>query len=203
MQLPAGGWFTIYREAIKYFESSDGTRWAAAGLWPITFMTLPGDTTLIEFSGDSTVAKIMGTRNPWPMDTIPGYVGGYRADVKAKQASTAEMNQERDRIDGLLNEVKEELVEAGGAIDDNAFPVIAGKVYANIAWFAMRLEHGLGGLPRIPVWARTFTQAQPNMPKWAEQARPQIEQILKGAPTRTPIREMPPELLRDLRRHSG
>jgi len=202
-QLPTGGWFSIYREAIDFFESPDGKQWAAAGLWPQSFSTFPGDSTIVEFAGTSPVARVMAARNPWPMDSIPAVTGGYRATAKTKHGSPSELDHHRDRISGVLATVKLELAEAGVVLAPGTFPVIAGAVYADIAWFALRLEHGLGGLPRIPVWARTFAQLKREATQWAAAARPTVEPILNGASTRSPIPAMPDALLRALRAHRG
>ncbi len=199
--LPTGGWFTIYREAIKFFESADGQTWAAAGLWPQSFSTFPGDSTLVTFGGDSTVAGIMAQQNPWPITMIPAIAAGYRATAKARHASSVEMERERKRIDPVLEDVKSALVAAGGAIQVNTFPTIAGTIYADIGFLALRLEHGLGGLPRIPVWARAFRRAQVNAPKWAAQARPRVEQILRGSESASPIDAMPEQLRKAIQAH--
>lgn len=202
-ELPRGGWFTIYAQAVSYFESSGGEEWAAAGLWPREFSTFPADSTLIEFGGSTEVARIMASRNPWPMDAIPGLTGGYRATARAKQAAGGELEAARDRIGNIIDDVKAELSRAGAPTQDDAFPIIAGTVYADIGHLALRLEHGLGGLPRHPVWAKAFLRAQTAAIRWAEEARPNVESVLRGASSSTAMPSMPDDLRRELRQGHG
>ncbi len=201
-KIPSGGWYTIYREAIQYFESADGTRWGVAGLYPAALSRFDASESQVIFSGSSQVAQIMASRNPWTIDMIPAYTGGYRAQAIVKHASVSEIDSHRKRLEGVIDEVKTELLTAGGAIELRGLPVIAGKVFADIAFLAMRLEHGLGGLPRRPVWLKTWNELRSKLPGWEREALPRIEYVLRGSPTRTPLPAMPEELLRILRREA-
>lgn len=201
-KIPSGGWFTIYREAIEYFESADGKRWGVAGLYPSALSRFDASESQVIFSGASQVAQLMAARNPWPIDMIPAYTGGYRAQAIVKHASVSEIDSHRKRLEGVIAEVKQELLSAGGAIELRGLPVIAGKVYADIAFLAMRLEHGLGGLPRRPVWLKTWNDLRNKMPGWTREALPRIEYVLRGSPSQTPVAAMPDELLRILRREA-
>jgi hypothetical protein len=181
-----GGWYAIYREAIQYFSSSDGTKWAASGLWPKSSSEFPADTTLIEFSlgvqtvGDpNKVTEALVAYNPWTVDRLPALNGGIQAEAKAKPASAAEVTAQRDRLLAAADAIKQ-LLLAAGATYVNEVPTIQGKVYADVAFMAKCLEHGLAGFPRTPHWVKALRQVQQDARSLVEPAKDQVQRVLDG-----------------------
>jgi len=55
---------------------------------------------------------------------------------------------------------------------------IQGKVYADIAFMAKCLEHGLAGFPRIPHWVKALRDVQQNAVDFVDHA--QIQRVIAG-----------------------
>jgi hypothetical protein len=183
-----GGWYKIYREALTYFSTKDGTLWAASGLWPKDYSEFPADTTLIEFvRAQGGIAPGVGGKvetalvsyNPWTVDQLPALNGGIRAEAKAKIASTSEVEAQRDRLVAAQAAIKKALLDAGATYVDEV-PTIQGKVYADVAWMATALEHGLAGLPRLPHWIRALRRVQQDSGAMVAPVKDQIGRILNG-----------------------
>ena len=191
-KIPDGGWFTIYKLAIKFFEDTNNASWTIQGLWPTALSKLPAESTLIEIYGDTEIAGIMKGHNMWPIDMIPSIVGGYRANAKARQASSGEVKAQRTRIGKVIGEIEGALKGAGAVIENREFPTIAGKVYADIAWMGARLEHGLGGLPRKPHWIPAFRELTNKAMEWAREIDGKTGPILRGHASRGPKAPQPP-----------
>jgi len=201
-KIPEGGWYDIYREAITYFVTPWGLKWAVSGLWPSKFSTFPADTTLLTFTGTGDVADAIVQYNPWPIDQVPAVTGGYRLNVVARPAAPADVDERRRSIASVIENVKAALTRAGATVKPGEFPEINGIVYADIAFMAKALEHGLAGLKRVPHWAAVFrmaTTSKESMGSWIEKNRHRIQQILDGEATfEAKAPPMPPGLEQSL-----
>lgn len=191
-KIPDGGWFTIYKLAIQYFEDPSHAKWLVQGKFPTALSNLPADSTQIEIYGDTEIASIMKGHNPWTIDMIPSIVGGYRANAKARQASSSEVKAHRKRLTEVLPDVVDALKAAGAVIEQREFPTIAGRVYADIAFMGKRLEHGLGGLPRKPHWLPAWRELQGQAGRWALEIEGKVNPILRGLASRGPKAPPPP-----------
>lgn len=195
-----GGWYKIYLEALVYFSSKDGNLWAASGLWPKEYSEYPADTTLIEFTPrpGNKIEEALTSYNPWTVDQLPSLTGGIQAEAKAKVASTNEVTAQRDRLVAAAKAIKELLLGAG-ATYATAVPKIQGKVYADVAWMATALEHGLAGLPRIPHWVKALRLVQNGAESLVEPAKDQIQRVLNGEEEFSEEGdEMPPDLAKKI-----
>ena len=192
-KVPDGGWYTIYKLAISYFEDPVNAEWRVAGKWPVPLSSLPADSTQVEIQGDTEIAGIMRAHNMWTIDMIPSIVGGYRATAVARQASSSEVSHHRARLEKVIDDVKKELSAAGAVVEARGLPTIAGKVYADIAWMGTRLEHGLGGLPRKPHWLPAFRELINKSPEWTSEISSHVDQIMLGRADRGPKPSPPPK----------
>lgn len=206
-QIPSGGWYDIYKKAITYFASADGMKYAVSGHWETQFSTFPADTTLVTFTGTSDIASVLVQFNPWVIDQLPAISGGYRVAATAKPQSVSDVEARRKVLVGVATPIRDKLKAAGATIVDG-FPVVNGRVYADIAFMARALEHGLAGLKRIPHWLVAYniaTRSRKNSIRvWTEEVRGKIQAILDGngnfvsdAPA------LPPDLARALERQGG
>ena len=191
-EIPDGGWYTIYKLAIQFFEDPINAEWLVTGKWPTALSNLPAESTQIEIYGDTEIARIMKGHNMWTIDMIPSIVGGYRANATARQASTSEVAAHRKRLEDVIDDVKDKLKLAGATIEQRELPTIAGRVYADIVWMGARLEHGLGGLPRKPHWLPAWRELQNKGPAWAREIEGKINPILRGHADRGPKAPPPP-----------
>lgn len=203
-RIPSGGWYDIYKKAITYFSSADGMRYAVSGHWETQFSTFPADTTLVEFTGTSDIASVLVQFNPWVIDQLPAISGGYRVAATAKPSSAADVEARRKVLVGVATPIRDKLKGAGATIVDG-FPVVNGRVYADIAFMARALEHGLAGLKRIPHWIVAYNLATRSRTSsirvWTEEVRGKIQAILDGNGDFMPDgRELPPDLARALDR---
>lgn len=201
-KIPEGGWYDIYREAIQYFVSSDGLKHAISGRWEAKFESFPAETTLLTITGDDEVAAAIIQHNPWPIDILPAISGGYRFNVVAKPASAATVEDRRLSILPSIGSVKTALKTAGATPIDG-LPTINSIVYADIAFMARALEHGLAGLKRVPHWVSVYREAtvsRESMGSWTKEARWRIQAILDGTDTYT---SKDPKMPADMERHVG
>lgn len=184
-KIPSGEkWLDLYREAIQYLESRTHDAWTVAGLSPTALITVPAESTQIKIMGGenaSVVANILAGHNPWTVDTLPAISGGIPAEAEVRPASTSEMAAHRLRLSGVLAAVIEQLQSAGAQVSDG-FPQIGGKVFIDLVFLQMRLEHGLGGFPRVPHWLPAARQAANKSKGWVAAERPAIERALAGEP---------------------
>jgi hypothetical protein len=179
-----GGWYSIYREAITYFSVKGGDLWAVSGLWPKDYSEFPADTTLIDFTAHqgNKVEEGLASYNPWTVDQLPPLNGGIRAEAKAKPASAAEVEAQRQRLLDAAVAIKKLLTDAGASYV-NEPPTIMGKVYADVAFMATCLEHGLAGLPRIPHWVKALRQVQNDARDMVSPIKADVEAVLGGKET--------------------
>lgn len=197
-KIPSGGWYDIYRKAINYFVSKDGRRWAVSGRWEAELSTFAAETTLIEFEGSGAVADVLTQYSPWAIDQIPAISGGYRLTAVARPAAEGDVGARREVLIGARVAILDAL-KAAGAAPISEFPVINGRVYADIAYMAKALEHGLAGLKRVPHWIVAFNEARNEIGSWTEAERERIQAILDGSATFAPkAPPMPPEMDRAL-----
>mgnify|MGYP001397520420 CR=1 FL=1 len=174
------GWYGIYKEAIRAFSTKDGLTWAVSGEWPVRYSTPPADTTLVIFEGATPVAKVLMEHNPWPIDLIPQVSGGYRMRATARAYPESQVDFRRAVLLLKKDFIHKELERAGASIQANEFPTVNGRIYADIAWMADALEHGLAGFPRTPHWASAYQEARKHAGAWIERERPLMAAILAG-----------------------
>jgi len=176
-----GAWFDIYREAVVYFSTKDGDLWAASGLWPKEYSAFPADTTLIEFIGPiDAIGNALVSYNPWTVDQLPAINGGIQTQAHARPASTTQVNSERERLIDAKPSILEVLAQAGATLALGESPTIQGKIYADVAFMANALEHGLAGLPRTPHWIKALRLTKNDARRWVEPVRERIQRIVNG-----------------------
>lgn len=162
-----GGWFDIYKEAI-FFDEEDGV-WKVKAESEVELTQVPAQKSLVNFSGSSAAAAVLSSFNPFPIDTIPAVVGGIRGDQTVLVASVEEVMSHRERHASIQSEITAALSRQGVSVNWSERPVINGKVVADLKFLSKRLEHGLGGFPRIPHWVAAIAEAERSSQKWVSQ----------------------------------
>lgn len=193
-----GGWYDIYRDAIKYYATSDGVLFAASGYYPRKTGDYPADTTLIFFERRErdNVSAVLHARNPWTIDKLPSLLGGIQLDAKARPAAEAEVKAQRQRLIDAESEIKEQITSAGGRFSDE-LPEIKGKVYADVNFMAIALERGLAGLRRVPHWTSALRRVQQDAGSMIAPITGQLQSVMDGETRHVDIGEtMPPDLER-------
>ena len=150
-----GGWYDIYRDAIRLTEINPDLYEVSASVSAMEFGKIDAATSLIWLTGGDTVSQALSQYNPWTLDTIPAIKKGMTCELMVRPASESEANfwrrkrlSERGKVELLIRRV-------GETVDPVAeMPKINGRVMADVPFLALRLEHGLGGFPRIPIWSR-------------------------------------------------
>lgn len=185
-----GGWFDIYREAITYFSTKKGTKWAVSGLWPKEYTAFPADSTLLDFKapdpltgGDSSIAGVLASYNPWTVDRLPALMGGIQVEATARPASSSEVDAQRERLIAAETAIKSALTSVGGRIEEGGVPRIVGVVYADVVFMAKALEHGLAGLPRTPHWVKALRAVHADAGSWVAPVKDRIARVLNGEDT--------------------
>lgn len=195
-------WLDLYREALRYLESPDGERWAVAGVSPTKLTTVPADATQIKFpDGGGSLVDIV---RPfiWTVDTLPAISGGWPGNVVVRPASTLEVNKHRETVRPELPRIIEQLQNAGANVIDG-FPVVNGQVLMDLKFLQLRLEHGLGGFPRVPHWKPAARQAANKAEEWVNAKKAEIEDAMEKGKVNDPEHTMEPglekllELVRD------
>jgi len=189
---PGEKWLDLYREAIQYLESRDHDAWAVAGLSPTALTTVPAESTQIKIKGGidaHVVANILAQHNPWTVDTLPAVSGGIPGEAEVRPASVSEMDSHRQRLAAVLAAVIDQLQAAGAQITGD-FPEVSGQVFIDLVFLQMRLEHGLGGFPRVPHWLPAARQAANRAREWVGAEQRAIEDALAGKPIADPEQEM-------------
>lgn len=184
------GWYEIYRKAILWQESRKGDKWAVAGETDIELTQIPAEESLVEIRGGDLIAQVLAQYNPWSVDTIPAVDGGFSADLLVRTASSGEIEVRREALREQREEVIRKIQLAGGSVTLNELPVINGRVQADIAFLAKRLEYGLGGFPRTPHWNPVARLAVREAESWVgsdKEAKVELEragtdQKIKSAP---------------------
>jgi hypothetical protein len=151
-----GGWYDIYRESIELVEINPDHYELTTKIHEVTFGKVEADSSLIWISGGDSVANVLSQYNPWSLDTIPAIKDGLNCELVVRPASESEVEFHRRRQ--LHQRVTvEKVVERLGKIVyplDAELPSINGRILADVPFLARRLEHGLGGFPRTPIWSR-------------------------------------------------
>jgi len=182
-RIPRGeAWLELYRDAITYLENAEGTQLSVAGLSETKLTTVPAESTQIKIIGTSIAALILAQHNPWTVDTLPAVSGGLPAESEVRPASESEMVAHRERLRPVLVDVLNKLARAGVTVLPGEFPTIGGKVFMDLRFLQLRLEHGLGGFPRTPHWLPAAREAKNKATKWVNVDRAEIADALEGKP---------------------
>lgn len=178
-KIPRGEkWLDLYRNALTFLESKDGTSWAVAGISPTKLTYLPAETTQLRLTGEGPIADVVRP-HIWTVDTLPSIAGGYRLSAVIRPASKGEMDSHRKKLEKLLPDIRKKLKEAGATLD-SGFPHIKGKQVIDVRFLQLRLEHGLGGFPRIPHMKPAARVAKNNSAKWVGANKATIQKVLAG-----------------------
>jgi hypothetical protein len=178
-RIPQGDrWLELYRRALTFLEDKQGTSWVVAGIAPTKLTYLPAETTQIAFSGTGPIADVMRP-HIWTVDTLPAIAGGYRLSAVIRPASKSEMNSHREKLEKLLPEIRKKLKEAGATLE-NGFPHIKGRQVIDLRFLQLRLEHGLGGFPRVPHMKPAARAAKNKAHAWVSARKATIQKVLDG-----------------------
>lgn len=180
-RIPKGEkWLDLYRDAIKFLENDKKDEWAIAGLSRTKLTTVPAESTQIKIGGSNPIAIEMAKHNPWTVDTLPPISGGIPAEAEVRPASPAEMDGHRRRLREVYADLVSKITKLGATVTDGVKPSINGKVFIDLVFLQMRLEHGLGGFPRVPHWLKTARAAKNQAPRWVAAAGREIREALAG-----------------------
>jgi hypothetical protein len=164
-RIQGSGWLQIYRDAITYRETPDGTEWAVAGLSKEeNLFKFPADSSLASFEpvGDG---RWPAEYNPWPIDMIPA--ANYRGTtIVVRGASKSSVESYRAARANNLPTLLAVLAEQNISVDPEGFPTADGGAYADIAYLAQRLELGYPGFPRKPHWGPAASVAESSGDRW-------------------------------------
>jgi hypothetical protein len=168
-----GGWYSIYKAAIEAKETGE-LQWTVDGLADVAIETVPANETLLSFQGRDRFSAVLAPYNPWPIDLIPPTDKGYADEPILRAAEFSEIETRREYLVPLLKVITDALTEEGASVGSDADLVqINGKVYADIVYLALRLEHGYHGFPHIPHWSLALSDARKSLGKWIAQDVPQ------------------------------
>jgi hypothetical protein len=148
-----GGWFDVYRRAIDFIEISP-TEFGIAGTAELPFDQVEADKSLLWFQGGDQAAQVLGQYNPWTIDAIPAVKDGISSDILVRPASESEVGHHRVRLKSHLKSIELLLTRVGSELTANGLPSINGRVMADLDFLTRRLEFGLGGFPRTPIWTQ-------------------------------------------------
>lgn len=154
-----GGWFDIYRESIQYVEINPDHYEVEAQVTEMKFGSVEADSSLLWFSGGDEIARLLAAGapvygNPWTVDTLPSVAGGITSDLIVRPASESEVDHHRRRQRNNISYYKVMLNRIGKPLQENELAIINGRVLADVPFLVRRLEYGLGGFPRTPIWGR-------------------------------------------------
>jgi hypothetical protein len=162
-----GGWYDLYRDSIVTVMSGFGQYDVTTTVAEIKYGDILADTSLIWLSGSEGATPTVAKYNPWTLDTIPAVSGGLDADLLVKPASASEVNIfRRKRGDDLADTsdmgIKKQVYTRHNEsiLPESTLPTIRGKVVADVPFLAKRLEYGLGGFPRTPIWTRAAAEGK-------------------------------------------
>ena len=175
--------YAIYRNAIRAYESEDGTQFAvAADPASIVTTSIDGALDLITFDSSSDITKVLVPYNPWTSDTIPPIQGGYTSPgVVVRRAGGPAVAQNRARLRPLLAVVNKALNAAGAAVGGHgAFVFVNGQCFTDMVFLARQLELGLGGFPARPHWGPARSATRGNAPMWGNSTAATVDRILSG-----------------------
>lgn len=174
---PHTAWVKLYKDALVWLETKDGLGWAVAGFSLTKLQTVPAATTQIKFMDGG--GQVIDVVRPyiWTVDTLPAISGGYRADAIVRPASQSEMESHRATLQPELPRIIEQLKNAGAQVID-AFPTVNGQVLMDLKFLQLRMEHGLGGFPRVPHWRPAVSEAKNKAKGWVRSSHSAIQDAL-------------------------
>jgi len=152
-----GGWYDLYRDSIKIIRYDPNTLVVEAAVNEIKFGSIPAGSSLIWISANNNrAASVLSHHNPWTLDTIPAIKDGINCSLIVKPASESESNFYRRKRRAEMTNIRQQLASVGATLElaDGALPKINGRILADIPFLVERLEHGLGGFPRTPIWSQ-------------------------------------------------
>ena len=157
-----GGWYDVYRDSIKVIKISESHFELTTVVTEISPASVSAESSLVWISGSDDVARVLSQHNPWTWDTIPSVKGGLTADLLVRPASPSEVTTFRRSRLNDLTKVKEKVQLHGVPVlpFDATLPKINGKIKADVPFLAKRLEYGLGGFPRTPIWTRISAEGK-------------------------------------------
>lgn len=157
-----GGWYDLYKASIKVNKLSEDHFELTTTIAEIEYSTIDAEESLIWLSGGEPSTRILSQHNPWTLDTIPSIVDGITANLLVRPASPREVEHHRASRLADLPTIKKALkaVDATMQEFDPYLPKINGRVMADVPFLAKRLEYGLGGFPRTPIWSRINREAE-------------------------------------------
>lgn len=176
-----GGWFKIYKDALRFNHEDD--TWTVLGESDIELTQVPAATSLVNFSGRTASAAALSTFNPYPVDTIPPINGGITGNVTVVPASETEVMSHRERHASIQEQVKLAITRQGLSVTWAKRPIINGQVKADLKFLSKRLEHGLGGFPRVRHWSLAAGEAKRSAARWVRddaQVMKDIEDAFKA-----------------------
>ena len=154
-----GGWYDIYRDAIDFIEISP-TQGGVAGFAELQFDKVEADKSLVWFQGGGQESQLLGQYNPWAISEIPAIEGGISGDVLVRPASESEVMFHCDRLRSEMSAIKLLMARLNVTVEKNGLPTINGHVMADIDFLIRRLEFGLCGFPRTPIWTKAVVEVE-------------------------------------------
>lgn len=173
-----GGWFDIYRDALMF--DHEGNTWDVRAETSVELTQVPAQNSLVNITGTTAGASILASFNPFTVDTIPPITGGITGEATVLPASNGEVMSHRERHAGIQGEIETALSRQGLSVDWTERAVINGKVIADLKFLSKRLEHGLGGYPRIPHWGAAVAAAERYSDKWVSRDA-NVSKVIEGA----------------------
>jgi len=162
-----GGWYDLYRDSIVTVMTGFGQYEVTTTVAEIRYGDIIADTSLIWVSGVEGAASTLSQYNPWTLDTIPAISGGIVADLLVRPASESEVNTFRRKRGDDLADTSDQGIKKQvyirhneSILPESTLPKINGSVTADVPFLAKRMEYGLGGFPRTPIWTRAAAEGK-------------------------------------------
>jgi len=158
-----GGWYDLYKRSIEVVEKGQGQYELTTTIAQIRYGDITAEDSLIfVIAADNDAAVIVARLNPWTLDMLPALKGGLSATLDVKPADESEVSSRREVLmgerDGLVSDLRAISQEVYPF--DSTLPKVNGTIRADVPFLALRLEHGLGGFPRIPIWSQVIPEAE-------------------------------------------
>ena len=154
-----GGWYDIYRDSIRVVELTPDQYEVEANTIEMNYGSLQADRSLLWLTGGDDVARLMATENPWTVDTLPSVKDGITTELIVRPASESETDFHRRRHRSNASELKKTLNTLNKPLQENELAVINGRTLADVPFLVLRMEYGLGGFPRLPIWNRLDSES--------------------------------------------